>query len=74
MSLLLFNGKHIDNLKYADDTVLMAKTLKSLENMVDKVNNISQQNWLKLNLKKTKFMFITKSQNTIPPSLALEHN
>lgn len=54
------NGKPINNIRYADDTVLLASDEKELQCLVDRVNNVGLKYGLKINIKKTKFMVITK--------------
>ena len=48
-------GKNINNLRYADDTTLMAER-KELKNLVMKVKEESEKFGLKLNIQKTKIM------------------
>ena len=54
------NGKPINNIRYADDTVLLAGNEKDLQCLVDRVSSISQSHGLKININKTKFMIISK--------------
>ena len=56
------NGKVINNIRYADDTVLIAETLEELQRLMDLVVQTSEERGLTLNTKKTKFMTITKQQ------------
>ena len=49
-------GRNINNLKYADDTTLMAETKEELENLLMKVKEESEKVVLKLNIQKTKIM------------------
>ena len=49
-------GKNINNLRYADDTTLMAESEEELKNLLMKVNEESDQVGLKLNIQKTKIM------------------
>ena len=46
----------IDNLKYADDTTLMAESEEELKNLLVKVKEESEKVRLKLNIQKTKTM------------------
>ena len=55
-------GRNIDNLRYADDTTLMAKSEEELKSLLMKVKEESEKVGLKLNIQKTKIMassFIT---------------
>ena len=49
-------GRNINNLKYADDTTLMAESEEELKSLWMKVKEESDQVGLKLNIQKTKIM------------------
>ena len=49
-------GRNISNLKYADDTTLMAESEEELKNLSMKVKEESEKVGLKLNIQKTKIM------------------
>ena len=49
-------GRNINNLRYADDTTLMAESEEELENLLTKVKEESEKVALKLNIQKTKIM------------------
>ena len=49
-------GRNINNLRYADDTTLMAKREEELKSLLMKVKEESEQVGLKLNIQKTKIM------------------
>ena len=49
-------GRHINNLRYADDTTLMAESEEPLNNLLMKVKEESEQVGLKLNIQKMKIM------------------
>ena len=49
-------GRNINNLRYADDTTLMAKNEEELESLLMKVKEDSEKVDLKLNIQKTKIM------------------
>ena len=49
-------GKNINNLKYADDTTLMAESEEELKSLLMKVKEESEKLGLKLNIQKTKIM------------------
>ena len=48
--------RNINNLRYADDTTLMAESEKELKNLLIKVKVESEKFGLKLNIQKTKIM------------------
>ena len=49
-------GKNINNLRYADDTTLMAESGEELKSLLMKVKEESEKVGLKLNIQKTKIM------------------
>ena len=49
-------GRNINNLRYADDTTLMAESEEELKSLLMKVNEESEKADLKLNIQKTKIM------------------
>ena len=50
------SGRNINNLKYADDTTLMAESEEELKSLLMKVKEESGKVGLKLNIQKTKIM------------------
>ena len=48
--------RNIDNLRYADDTTLMAESEEELKSLLMRVKKESEKAGLKLNIQKTKFM------------------
>ena len=48
--------RNINNLRYADDTILMAESEEELKSFLMKVKEESEKSGLKLNIKKTKIM------------------
>ena len=49
-------GRNINNLRYADDTTLMAESKEELKSFLMKVKEESEKVGLKLNIQKTKIM------------------
>ena len=49
-------GKNVNNLRYADDTTLMAESEKKLKNLLMKMKEESEKSGLKLSIQKTKMM------------------
>ena len=49
-------GRNISNLRYAEDTTLMAESEEELKSLLMKVKEESEQGGLKLNIHKTKIM------------------
>ena len=53
---LKISGRNINNLRYADDTTLMAESEEELKSLLMKVKGKSEKVGLKLNIQKTKIM------------------
>ena len=49
-------GRNFSNLRYADDTTLMAESEEELKSLLMKVKEESEKAGLKLNIQKTKIM------------------
>ena len=50
------SGRNINNLRYEDDTTLMAESEEKLKSLLMKVKEESEKVSLKLNIQKTKIM------------------
>ena len=57
-------GHNINNLRYADDTSLLALEEQKLQNLLNTVNNKGKLYGIEINVKKTKSMVATKKQET----------
>ena len=53
---IMISGRNINNLRYADDTTLMAVSAGELKSLLMKVKEESEKLGLKLNIQKTKIM------------------
>ena len=49
-------GRNVNNLRYADDTTLMAKSEEEIKSLLRKVKEEGEKVGLKLNIQKTKIM------------------
>ena len=49
-------GRNINNLRYPDDTTLMAESEEELKSLLMKVKEVSEEPGLKLNIKKNEIM------------------
>ena len=49
-------GRNISNLRYADDTALMAESKEELKSLLMKMKEESEKSGLKLNIQKMKIM------------------
>ena len=54
-------GKNINNLKYADDTTLMAEREQELKSLLMKVKKESEKSGLKFSIQKMKIMYLVPS-------------
>ena len=54
-------GRNINNLRYADDTTLMAESEEEQKSLLMKVKEESEKVGLKLNIQKTKIMPLVPS-------------
>ena len=52
-------GRNINNIRYIDDTTLMAECKEELKNLLMKVKEESEKVGLKLNIQKTKIMALS---------------
>ena len=59
-------GRNINNLRYADDTTLLAESEKELESLLMKVKEESEKVGLKLNIQKIK----SDTVSTVSPSIS----
>ena len=57
------SGEYINNLRYADDTVLIAESEEELQKLVDAVKEGSRVYGLEMNTKKTKTMIVRRDSN-----------
>ena len=55
------SGRNINNLRYADDTTLMAESKEEIKSLLMKVEEESEKAGLKLNIQKTKIMHLVPS-------------
>lgn len=71
---IVANGSPINNLRYTDDTILVASNMKDLQNLIDKVVFYSGESGLTMNIKKTLWMLITKKKTTTTEGLKIGEN
>ena len=58
-AVIKIDGRNINNLRYADDTTLMAESEEELKSLLMKVKEERGKVGLKLNIQKTKIMAST---------------
>ena len=57
---ITIHGQNINNLRYADDTALIADNKDNLQKIVNKVKEVSSRGGLEMNVKKTKTMVTSR--------------
>jgi hypothetical protein len=67
------NGHKINNLKYADDTILLARNAEEIKTLVNLVQEESWNLGLELNTSKTKIMVINKQHNNRSELRRIDH-
>ena len=55
-----FNGVNYTNIRFADDTIVVAETEEELQKMIESINTACEEYGMALNAKKTKTMLISK--------------
>lgn len=60
---MIINGKVINSITFADDTVIIGSSAEGLQRLLNKSSTFCEQYALKMNIKKTKYMVITKKPN-----------
>lgn len=62
---IMMNGELINNIRYADDTAIIASSLKDLQNLLQRISEVSENYGLQLNTSKTKWMLISKNRTPV---------
>ena len=57
------NGRFVNNIRYADDTVIIANSQEGLQNLINAITREGDAFGLKINTEKTKTMVISKNPN-----------
>ena len=55
------NGENIVNIRFADDTIILAESEQQLQRMIDKRDATCEQYGMAMNAKKTKTMIVEKT-------------
>ena len=61
--MVSIGGRQLTNLRYADDTTLIARTASELQDLINRVKKGSEEYGLFLNVKKTKVMICGGNAN-----------
>ena len=65
-------GKHYNSLRYADDTALLAGNENELSELTSKINEVGKQFGMKINIKKTNAMVVSKKPNSPKINIAVD--
>ena len=66
-------GRHrLQQSKYADDTALLAGNERELSELINKINEVGKQFGMKINIKKTKEMVVSKKPNSPKINIAID--
>ena len=65
-------GPQYNNLRYADGTALLAGNEKELSDLTSKINEVGKQFGMKINIKKTKAMLVSKKPNSPKINIAID--
>ena len=65
-------GKNYNNLRYSDDTALLAGNEKELTELTSKIHEVGKQFGMKMNIKKTKAMVVSKKSNSPKINIAID--
>ena len=65
-------GKNYNNRRYADDTALLAGNEKELTELTSKINEVGKQFGMKINIKMTKAMVVSKIPNSPKINIAID--
>ena len=58
-------GRNLNNVRYADDTVMVADSAEKLQELVNAVNEASEEKGLRINRAKTECMVVSKRNEPI---------
>ncbi len=65
-------GTNYNNLRYADDTALLEGNENELSELISKINEVGKQFGMKINIKKTKAMVVSKKPNSPKMNIAID--
>src|SRR5215469_15418104 len=68
------NGYNINNIRYADVTVLVADSEEKLQGLLNVLNDVSERKGLKINKSKTEVMVISRAVRNPTVNIRMEDN
>ena len=72
IDVIVVNGSLINNIRYANDTALITPDGPQMQSLLERINKQSKRYGLKINIKKTKYLIVSKINPQIP-SLIIEN-
>ena len=72
MEGISIGGRNINNIRYADDTVLLADSEEKLQALVDGMQESCQRKGMKINSGKTETMGVTKRRQRVNVRIMIE--
>ena len=64
-------GRNLNNIRYADDMVVMAQTEEVLQTLMNKLQERCRKFGLRINIGKTEVMVVTKRRERLPVNVTL---
>ena len=71
---IIVGGRNINNIRYADDTVLIADSQEKLQKLLTKLSKVSEEKGLSINLSKTKILVASKKDDPPKCNITLNRN
>ena len=71
---IIVGGRNINNIRYADDTVLIADSEEKLQKLLTKLSKVSEEKGLSINLSKTKILVASKKDDPPRCNITLNRN
>ena len=68
------NGYNINNIRYADDTILIADSEEKLHGLLNVLNKVSETKILKINKSKAERMIISRADGNPRVNIRIEDN
>ena len=70
---IVIGGYNLNNLRYANDIVLIADSREKLQEMLDKIVRYSEEKGLSINLQKTECMTVSKRERAPDCSIEIDN-
>ena len=67
-------GQNVNNIRYADDTTLIADSLEKLKDLIERLDEAGHEKGLNINTKKTKVMVVTKNEQSPKINISINNH